>query len=155
MKKHGYNPRLATGSLAAGGTLGILIPPSVGFIFYAIVTEESIGKLFIAGLMPGVLLAVIFMAIIYGMARLKPELAPRGDHFTWTEKFKSLRGIIGMLLLFILILGRDSGRFFQPCRRRRHRRHRGSCLRSGPGSHDLAPFNHCPAGFRNHHRPSC
>ena len=114
MKKHGYNPRLATGSLAAGGTLGILIPPSVGFIFYAIVTEESIGKLFIAGLVPGLLLAAIFMVTIYVMARVKPELAPRGDRFTWSEKFKSLKGVIGMLLLFVLILGGILGGFFSP-----------------------------------------
>ena len=114
MKKHGYNPRLATGSLAAGGTLGILIPPSVGFIFYAIVTEESIGKLFIAGLLPGILLAGIFMVIIYIMATLNPSLAPRGDHFTWGEKIKSLKGIVGMLILFVLILGGILGGIFSP-----------------------------------------
>lgn len=64
MKKKNYNMKLATGCVAAGGALGILIPPSVGFIFYAIVTEESIGELFIAGLVPGILLAVLFMASI-------------------------------------------------------------------------------------------
>ena len=114
MKKHGYNARLATGSLAAGGTLGILIPPSVGFIFYAIVTEESIGKLFVAGILPGILLTVIFMAIIYGMARVNPSLAPRGDKFTWAAKLRSLKGVIGMLLLFILILGGILGGVFSP-----------------------------------------
>jgi tripartite ATP-independent transporter DctM subunit len=114
MKKHGYSPRLATGSLAAGGTLGILIPPSVGFIFYAIVTEESIGKLFIAGILPGILLTAIFIAIIYGMAKVNPEIAPRGDKFTWGDKLKSLKGVIGMLLLFVLILGGILGGIFSP-----------------------------------------
>ncbi|MFC1892341.1 TRAP transporter large permease subunit, partial [Thermodesulfobacteriota bacterium] len=72
MKKKKYSMRLATGCLAAGGTLGILIPPSVGFIFYAIVTEESIGRLFIAGLIPGLLLAVLFMLTIFVMAVINP-----------------------------------------------------------------------------------
>jgi tripartite ATP-independent transporter DctM subunit len=114
MKKHGYSPRLATGCLAAGGTLGILIPPSVGFIFYAIVTEESIGRLFIAGIVPGLLLTAIFIGIIYAMAKLKPEMAPRGEKFTWSAKMKSLKGVIGMLLLFILILGGILGGIFSP-----------------------------------------
>lgn len=114
MKKHGYSARLATGSLAAGGTLGILIPPSVGFIFYAIVTEESIGKLFIAGILPGLLLTAIFIGIIYGMAKGNPEIAPRGDKFTWGDKLKSLKGVIGMLILFVLILGGILGGVFSP-----------------------------------------
>jgi len=99
MKKKKYNMRLATGCVAAGGTLGILIPPSVGFIFYAIVTEESIGELFIAGLIPGVLLAGLFMGAIYLAALRNPEVAPRGEATTFREKISSLRGIIGMLLL--------------------------------------------------------
>jgi tripartite ATP-independent transporter DctM subunit len=114
MKKHGYSPRLSTGCLAAGGTLGILIPPSVGFIFYAIVTEESIGKLFVAGLVPGLLMTAIFIAIIYVQARRNPEIAPRGDMFSWSAKFASLKGVIGMLLLFILILGGILGGIFSP-----------------------------------------
>jgi len=105
MKKKNYDMRLATGCVAAGGTLGILIPPSVGFIFYAIVTEESIGKLFIAGLIPGVLLAALFMGAIYIMTIRNPEMAPRGEASTFKEKILSLKGVVGMLLLFVLILG--------------------------------------------------
>ena len=105
MRKHKYNMSLSTGCLAAGGTMGILIPPSVGFIFYAIVTEESIGRLFIAGILPGVLLAVLFSGIIYIRARINPELAPRGEPTTLIEKIISLKGVVGMLILFILILG--------------------------------------------------
>jgi len=114
MKKHKYNMRLATGCLAAGGTMGILIPPSVGFIFYAIVTEESIGKLFVAGILPGILLACLFMGTIYMRAKLNPELAPRGESTTFKEKIISLKGVIGMLFLFILILGGILGGIFSP-----------------------------------------
>ena len=105
MKKKKYSPGLATGSLAAGGTLGILIPPSVGFIFYAIITEESVGKLFIAGILPGLLLATLFVLCIFFMAKYRPELAPRGEACTFGEKVRALKGIVPMLLLFVLILG--------------------------------------------------
>ena len=114
MKKHAYSPSLATGCLAAGGTLGILIPPSVGFIFYAIVTEESIGRLFIAGIVPGLLLAAMFMVAIYIMARRNPKLAPPGEPSTWREKIVSLKGVAGMLILFVLILGGILGGIFSP-----------------------------------------
>lgn len=112
MRKHKYDPSLATGCLAAGGTLGILIPPSVGFIFYGIVTEESIGKLFVAGILPGILLALLFMFAIYIKARRNPELAPAGEHFSWAERIKSLKGVSGMLFLFLLILGGMLGGIF-------------------------------------------
>jgi tripartite ATP-independent transporter DctM subunit len=114
MKKKKYAMRLATGCLAAGGTLGILIPPSVGFIFYAIVTEESIGKLFIAGFVPGLLLAVLFILTIWIMARMRPDTAPRGEATTLKEKLFSLKGVIGMLVLFILILGGIIAGIFSP-----------------------------------------
>jgi tripartite ATP-independent transporter DctM subunit len=105
MKKKNYNMALATGSLAAGGTLGILIPPSVGFIFYGIVTEESIGKLFVAGIIPGIVLALLFILYIALIARLNPQLAPQGEPFTFREKIVSLKGTLGMLTLLVLILG--------------------------------------------------
>ncbi|MDX2448189.1 MAG: TRAP transporter large permease subunit [Desulfobacterales bacterium] len=114
MKKKRYNMRLATGCVAAGGTLGILIPPSVGFIFYAIVTEESIGELFIAGLIPGLLLAALFMGSIYITAVRNPDMAPRGESSSFREKLASLKGIIGMLLLFVLILGGILSGLFSP-----------------------------------------
>ena len=114
MKKRKYDDSLSTGCLAAGGTLGILIPPSVGFIFYAIITEESVGKLFIAGILPGVLLATLFMLCIYIMAKIKPTLAPRGDSASFKDKLISLKGIVPMLLLFILILGGIIGGIFSP-----------------------------------------
>ncbi|MEW6667182.1 MAG: TRAP transporter large permease subunit [Thermodesulfobacteriota bacterium] len=114
MEKKKYSPSLATGCLAAGGTLGILIPPSVGFIFYAIVTEVSIGKLFMAGILPGILLAGLFMIYIYIIARMKPEVAPRGESTTFREKLLALKGVIGMLVLFVLVLGGIIGGIFSP-----------------------------------------
>jgi tripartite ATP-independent transporter DctM subunit len=114
MKRKKYDSGLACGALAAGGTLGILIPPSVGFIFYAIVTEESVGKLFIAGIIPGLLLALVFIATIGVIAHLHPELAPRGDAVPLKEKLISLKGILGMLILFILILGGILAGVFSP-----------------------------------------
>jgi tripartite ATP-independent transporter DctM subunit len=105
MKKKNYDMSLATGSLAAGGTLGILIPPSVGFIFYGIVTEESIGKLFVAGIIPGIVLAILFILYIAVITRLRPQLAPQGEHVTFKEKILALKGVVGMLSLFVVILG--------------------------------------------------
>ena len=105
MQKKKYDMSLATGALAAGGTLGIMIPPSVGFIFYAIVTEESIGKLFVAGIFPGIILAALFIIYIAIVTRIKPELAPKGDPTSFRDKLVSLKGVLGMLILFVLVLG--------------------------------------------------
>ncbi len=114
MRKKHYDMSMATGCLAAGGTLGILIPPSVGFIFYAIVTEESIGRLFVAGILPGLLLAALFMGTTYVMARRDPRLGPPGEPSTWREKLISLKGVVGMLILFVLILGGILSGIFSP-----------------------------------------
>jgi tripartite ATP-independent transporter DctM subunit len=114
MKRAKYNPGLACGSLAAGGTLGILIPPSIGFIFYALVTEQSVGKLFIAGIIPGLLLAVMFIFAIWLIAVRNPENAPRGEKSSFKEKLLSLKGVVGMLALFVLILGGILGGVFSP-----------------------------------------
>ncbi len=100
-----YSPSLATGALAAGGTLGILIPPSAGFIIYGIVTEVSIGRLFMAGLVPGLLLAGMFMLYIYITAVRHPEMAPRGPKYTLAEKIQSSMGLVPILALFVLVLG--------------------------------------------------
>lgn len=100
-----YSPSLATGALAAGGTLGILIPPSSGFIIYGIVTEVSIGRLFMAGLVPGTMLALMFMAYIYYIAVRHPEMAPRGPRYTLSEKIASSMGLMPILALFVVVLG--------------------------------------------------
>ena len=105
MERYHYNRGLSTGIIAAGGTLGILIPPSTIFIILGIITEESIGTLFIAGVMPGLMLAALFLFLIFIQVRLNPAMGPAGESSTWGERFKSLSGIWGMLFLFILVLG--------------------------------------------------
>jgi tripartite ATP-independent transporter DctM subunit len=105
LRRFKYSPRLATGCVAAGGTLGILIPPSVVFIVYGILTGTSIGKLFIAGIIPGVLVSLSFLTLIYVRCALNPALGPRGPRTLWKVKLKSLGGVWGMLALFIVIIG--------------------------------------------------
>lgn len=106
MKRHNYSSRLATGSVAAGGTLGILIPPSVVFIIYGFLTETSIGKLFIAGIFPGLMLSGLFLVLIFLMCKRNPRLGPAINvSVSWRERLASLRGTWGMLLLFILVIG--------------------------------------------------
>lgn len=114
MQKLNYDPKLATGVLAAGGTLGILIPPSAAFIIYGIVTETSISRLFIAGILPGFLLAFLFMLYVYYVAKKYPHRAPQGRIYTFSEKIRSLRGILPIFLLLILVLGGIMGGFFSP-----------------------------------------
>ncbi|NVL91755.1 MAG: TRAP transporter large permease [Desulfobacterales bacterium] len=114
MKRYKYGMELATGSVAAGGSLGILIPPSVIFIIYGIMTEQSIGKLFAAGILPGVLLSVLFILTIYIRVRMKPVLGPPGPKTSLREKLQSLSGVIEMLLIFGLVMGGLFRGFFTP-----------------------------------------
>jgi len=104
MERFKYSPRLATGSIAAGGTLGILIPPSTIFIIYGIITETSIGDLFIAGIFPGLMLSSLFCLVIYVMCKRNPEMGPRSESFPWKERFASLKGVWGMVVLFVLVI---------------------------------------------------
>ena len=105
MMRHGYAPGLATASVAAGGTLGILIPPSVVLVLYGIMTEADIGKLFIAGILPGVLGIVCYVGAIAVTTRLRPQLAPAGPRLPWTERLVALKGVWGVLLLVALVMG--------------------------------------------------
>ncbi|CAN2046379.1 C4-dicarboxylate transporter, DctM subunit [Candidatus Magnetomoraceae bacterium gMMP-1] len=114
MKKYKYKDSLATGVVAAGGSLGILVPPSVIFIIYGIMTEQSIGGLFMAGIIPGVMLTAFFILTILIWTYLKPELAPRGPKTSFKEKIMSLSGLIDTLLLFILVMGGLFLGFFTP-----------------------------------------
>jgi C4-dicarboxylate transporter, DctM subunit len=109
MRRYKYDMQLATGCVAAGGGIGMLIPPSIVFIVYAILTEQSIGKLFMAGVGPGLLIAALFCGVIYLSCKRRPELGPPGPVFTWQEKFASLKGIWETLALFVLVMG---GMFF-------------------------------------------
>ena len=114
MKRYRYNMMLATGTVAAGGSLGILIPPSVIFIVYGIQTQQSIGKLFIAGITPGILLSLLFGLTIYLWVRRYPEAAPRGDRATLRQKIVSLTGVVETLALFVLVMGGLFLGFFTP-----------------------------------------
>ena len=105
MKKYKYDPGLAAGCIAVGGGLGILIPPSVVMVIYGILTEQSIGKLFLAGFVPGVLQAVLYMLTIYVLCKRNPALGQPGPHFNLKEKLVSLKGTWGVLVLFIVVIG--------------------------------------------------
>jgi len=105
MRKLNYAETLSTGCIAAGGTLGILIPPSSVLIIYGILTEQSIARLFIAGMLPGILLALIFMVTIYVLTKRNPSLGAPGPKFTPREKVGSLKATWGIIILFILVIG--------------------------------------------------
>jgi len=105
MKKYGYDDRLATGTVAAAGTLGILIPPSTILIVYGILTEESIGKLFIAGVVPGVLLSLAFVATVALLCLRNPALGPPGVPVSWRKRFGATLGIFEAVILFLLTIG--------------------------------------------------
>jgi C4-dicarboxylate transporter, DctM subunit len=105
MRRYRYDMELATGCVAAGGGLGMLIPPSIVFIVYAILTEQSIGKLFIAGIAPGLMIAALFCAVIYVECRRRPHLGPRGPGSPWRAKFAALLGIWETVMLFLLVMG--------------------------------------------------
>jgi len=105
MKRFNYADSLATGCIAAGGTLGILIPPSTVMIIYGILTEQPIATLFISGVLPGLLLCGLFMLAVYFMAKLKPELGPPGPRFTMKQRFVSLKDTWSILCLFLLVVG--------------------------------------------------
>ena len=105
MKRYKYDPALATGSIAAGGTIGILIPPSVILIIYAILTQQSVGKLFLAGFIPGVLEAVFYFAVIYILCKRNPLLGPRGPRADFRERIYALKDTWGVIALFVLIIG--------------------------------------------------
>ena len=114
MLKFGYDERLATGSIAAGGTLGILIPPSVALVFYGIMTETDIGQLFAAGVIPGVLGIVLYAGAVAVITRINPEMGPPGERIPWKARIRSLRGIWGMVLLFLIVMGGIYGGVFTP-----------------------------------------
>jgi tripartite ATP-independent transporter DctM subunit len=109
MRRYKYDMSLATGTVAAGGSLGILIPPSVIFVVYGIMTQQSIGKLFAAGIFPGILLAGLFMLTVYIRVRMNPALAPPGPKTTLREKARSFTGVLEALIIFAFVMG---GLFF-------------------------------------------
>jgi tripartite ATP-independent transporter DctM subunit len=105
MKKYRYHDTLATGTVASAGTLGILIPPSTVLIVYGILVEESIGKLFVAGIVPGFLLSLFFVATVALLCARNPRLGPSGTPTSWKTKIKAAGGIIEAVILFLLAIG--------------------------------------------------
>lgn len=114
MRRRGYSDSLAAGSIAAGGTLGILIPPSIALVLYGIMTETDIGALFAAGVLPGLLGIVLYMLAITVWVHLSPEIAGPTESSTWRERLVSLKGVIGLLILFAVVMGGLYGGLFTP-----------------------------------------
>lgn len=105
MEKYGYSPQLASATIAAGGTLGILIPPSIILMIYGILTQTNIGELFIAGVLPGLLGLALYMLVIFIYATVRPQAAPRGQAVSAAERWASLKGVWPFVALFVLIIG--------------------------------------------------
>ncbi len=105
MRSFGYADSLAAGSIAAGGTLGILIPPSIALVFYGIMTETDIGQLFAAGIIPGILGILLYAGAVAVVTRINPKLGPPAEAAPWAERIRALRGVWGMLVLFLIVMG--------------------------------------------------
>ncbi|MCK6425431.1 MAG: TRAP transporter large permease [Burkholderiaceae bacterium] len=104
LKRHGYAGSLATGALAAGGTLGIMIPPSVPLVIYAILTQESIGKLFMAAVLPGLIAMLGYMLVIQILVAWKPHIGPAGERTPWPQRLRSLVEVLPVLAVFVVVI---------------------------------------------------
>ena len=105
MERYNYSPRLATGSIAAGGTLGILIPPSTVLIVYALLTEQSVGRLFLAGFLPGLLLTALFVATVFIVAIMNPNAGPPGERVPMGERIQTLFGSGALIFVVLIVIG--------------------------------------------------
>jgi len=105
MDKYKYKRSLTCGSISAGGTLGILIPPSVGFMLYAINSGIGVGTMFMAGIVPGIILCICYSMVIVVICRIDPQAGPKGPKFTTREKLKAAMGVLPVLVLFVIVLG--------------------------------------------------
>lgn len=114
MRKYGYSNSLASGTIAAGGTLGIMIPPSVPLVIYAVVAEQDIGELFIAGVLPGILLVSLFMGAVAITVRYNPNAGPAGEPLSEQDKKRAFKAVWPIIGLFVLVLGGIYGRIFTP-----------------------------------------
>ncbi len=114
MRSYGYSDGLAAGSIAAGGTLGILIPPSVILVIYGIMTEQDIGKLFMAGILPGLLGVLLYLAAVQVTIWRNPESGPPGERVGWRDRIRALSGVWGVLVLFLIVMGGIYGGIFTP-----------------------------------------
>jgi tripartite ATP-independent transporter DctM subunit len=114
LARHGYSQRLSAAAIAAGGTLGILIPPSVPLVIYAIIAEQNIAKLFLAAFVPGILAAIGYMVVLSIIARVSPADAPAGERYSWPQRAKALLETWPVLLIFLVVIGGIYGGVFTP-----------------------------------------
>ena len=114
MERYGYDKKLSTGVVATVGSLGCIIPPSVVLIILGILTEQSIGQLFLAGVIPGLIIAAFFMGIIYGWAKINPAIAPRSEPSTWGARMRSLPEVFWIMLVFLVVVGGIMLGYFTP-----------------------------------------
>jgi C4-dicarboxylate transporter, DctM subunit len=114
MRRYGYPQSFATGTIAAGGTLGAMLPPSTVLAVYGLITEQDIGKLFIAGIIPGVIAGAMYMATIALFGLVRPKFLPRGRRSSWAERLESLRSVWATLILFAFVVGGLYGGLFTP-----------------------------------------
>ncbi|MDD3473585.1 MAG: TRAP transporter large permease [Syntrophaceae bacterium] len=114
MDRYGYDKKLSTGVVASVGTLGMLIPPSIVLIIYSIIVEESIGKMFLAGIIPGLLISSFFMLVIYGWVKINPSIAPRAEKSSWSDRFKTLPEFVWVAIIFIAVVGGLMWGIFSP-----------------------------------------
>ncbi|HXY61433.1 MAG TPA: TRAP transporter large permease, partial [Nitrospirota bacterium] len=114
MSRHGYSKKLSTGIVASVGTLGILIPPSVPLMIYGLITEQSIGKLFLAGIIPGLLISALFMVVIYGWVKLNPSIATLVPRSSWQERRKAAPDFVWVAVIFLVVIGGLMTGWFSP-----------------------------------------
>ena len=114
MRRYKYSDTLIGGVIASSGGIGIMIPPSVIFIIYGIFTQQSIGRLFMSGVFPGIMICILFMVAIYLWCLKDPNLGPKGEKSTWKERFRSLPGAMEIIILFIIVMGGMLRAFLPP-----------------------------------------
>ena len=114
MRKFNYQDSLATGAIAAGGTFGILIPPSVVLVIYGIMTSTDIGELFMAGVIPGIIGIISYVIVIAIVTHFKRDIGPPGEEASWPARFRALSNVWGVLLLFVIVIGGIYVGFFTP-----------------------------------------
>ncbi len=114
MDRYGYGRNLSTGIVASVGTLGVLLPPSVTLIIYGIITDSSIARLFLAGIFPGLIVAALFICVIYGWCKIDPKIGPVSPRSTWGERFRTLPDVLVVGVIFVLIIGGILYGFFTP-----------------------------------------
>ncbi len=114
MRRHGYSRRLSTGVVASVGTLGVIFPPSITLIIFGIISEQSIGELFLAGIVPGLIISSLFLVVIYGWVKIDPSSAPKAEGCTWKEKLRSIPELLWVAMIFLVVMGGLMKGFFTP-----------------------------------------